>query len=380
MGSFTPNGGRCRGPILSKIGRQVNPPGERLNRPAGLPYNTGVEKKKAVTVASVLLSIFLIGVFLKLAKSFLIPFVLALFIYFVLSPVLDLLTRWKLSRGVALGILLLITASVLYLLGMLAFESGKSFASEIPKYGQKFNSLVDSLRQALGLGEARWDPLSWLKSMDINKLGSWALASLGTFLSFLSNFFLVLIFLIFMLAGRGKLSQKIQKSFSPHRATQLNAIIDQIDSRIQKYLAIKTVISFASGLLTTVFLLIFGVDFAVAFGFLTFLLNYIPNIGSFISKLAPFLIAIVQFGSFWKAVWILGILTILDAITSMIIEPRLMGQGLGLSTLGILVALFFMGWLWGIPGMILAVPIMAVLKIVCGAFPSLRFFEALLSK
>ncbi len=339
-----------------------------------------MEKKKAVTVASILLSLFLIGVFLRLAKSFLIPFVLALFMYFVLSPVLDLLTRWKLSRGVALGILLLFAALVLYLLGILAFESGKSFASEIPKYGQKFNDLVDSLRRALGLGEARWDPLSWLKSMDIGKLGSWALASLGTFLSFLSNFFLVLIFLIFMLAGRGKLNEKIRRSFSPHRADQMNAIIDQIDSRIQRYLAIKTVISFASGLLTTVFLLIFGVDFAIAFGFLTFLLNYIPNIGSFISKLAPFLIAAIQFGSFWKAVWVLGILTILDAITSMILEPRLMGQGLGLSTLGILLALFFMGWLWGIPGMILAVPIMAVLKIVCGAFPSLRFFEALLSK
>jgi AI-2 transport protein TqsA len=345
-----------------------------------LSYNTAVERKKAVTVASVLLSIFLIGVFLKLAKSFLIPFVLALFIYFVLSPVLDLMTRWKLSRGLALGIILLITALVLYLLGVLAFESGKSFASEIPKYGQKFNAMVESIRQALRLGDTPWDPLAWLKGMDIGKLGAMALASLGTFLSFLSTFFLVLIFLIFMLAGRGKLNEKIQRSFSPHRAAQLNAMINQIDSRIQKYLAIKTVISFASGLLTTVFLLIFGVDFAVAFGFLTFVLNYIPNIGSFISKLAPFLIAIVQFGSFWKAVWVLGILTVLDAITSMIIEPRLMGQGLGLSTLGILVALFFMGWLWGIPGMILAVPIMAVLKIVCGSFPSLRFFEALLSK
>jgi AI-2 transport protein TqsA len=339
-----------------------------------------VEKNKALTIAGILLSIFLIGGFLRLAKSFLIPFVLALFIYFVLSPVLDLMTRWKLSRGVAMGIILLVTALVLYLMGVLFYESGKSFAAEIPKYGQKFNALIESIRQTFHLGEAKWDPLIWLKGMDVGKLGSVALASLGTFLSFLSTFFLVLIFLVFMLAGRGRLNEKIRLSFSAHRGAQLCAIIDQIDSRIQKYLAIKTAISLASGLLTTLVLMIFGVVFAVAFGFLTFLLNYIPNIGSFIAKAAPFLIAIVQFSSFWKAVWILGILTVVDAVTAMIIEPRLMGKGLGLSPLGILLALFFMGWLWGIPGMILAVPIMAVLKIVCGAFPSLRFLEALLSK
>jgi AI-2 transport protein TqsA len=345
-----------------------------------LTYNEPVEKKTALTVASVLLSIFLIGGFLRLGKSFLIPFVLALFIYFVLSPVIDLLTRWKLSRAVALIIVLLVTALVLYLMGVLFYESGKSFAAEIPKYGQKFNALIDSIQRTFHLSSNKWDPLIWLKGMDIGKLGSMALSSIGTFLSFLSTFFLVLIFLVFMLAGRGKLNVKIQRSFSPHRATQLNAIINQIDSRVQKYLTIKTAISLASGVLTTLILLLFGVDFAVAFGFLTFLLNYIPNIGSFIAKLAPFLIALVQFGGFWKAFWMLVLMTVIDAVSGMIIEPKLMGQGLGLSPLGILLALFFMGWLWGIPGMILAVPIMAILKIICGAFPSLRFFEALLSK
>ncbi|MDD8025081.1 MAG: AI-2E family transporter [Acidobacteriota bacterium] len=339
-----------------------------------------MEKNKVLTVAGALLSIFLIGVFLRLGKSFLIPFVLALFIYFILSPILDLLTRWKLSRGVAMVIVMLVTALVLYLLGVLFYESGKSFASEIPKYGQKFNAMIESIQRTFHLGLTKWDPLVWLKGMNIEKLGSVALSSLGTFLSFLSTFFLVLIFLMFMLAGRGKLNEKIRRSFSAQRGAQLCAMIDQIDSRVQKYLAIKTAISLASGLLTTLILMFFGVDFAVAFGFLTFLLNYIPNIGSFLSKAAPFLLAIVQFSSFWKAVWILAILTVIDAITGMIIEPRLMGRGLGLSPLGILLALFFMGWLWGIPGMILAVPIMAMVKIVCGAFPSLRFLEALLSK
>jgi predicted PurR-regulated permease PerM len=363
-------------------------PGGEIESPKGAPiyfippllYNILVDKNKALTVSGVLMSIFLLGVFLRLAKSFLIPFVLALFIYFVISPLLDLLTGWKIPRTVAVGIILLVTALVLYLTGVMFYESGKSFASEIPKYGQKLGVLIDSLRQTFHMSATKWDPLTWLQSMDIDKLGSVALTSLGTFLSLLSNLFLVIIFLIFMLAGRGKINEKIARSFSPHRASQLGGIIRNIDAQVQKYLAIKTAVSISSGILTTFILMAFGVDFAVAFGFITFLLNYIPNIGSFISKVFPFLIALVQFGSLWRAVWILVILTVVDAITGMIIEPRLMGRGLGLSPLAILFFLFFWGWLWGIPGMILAVPIMAVLKIIFSNFPSFKFVEALLSK
>lgn len=344
-----------------------------------LLYNILVDKNRALTVSGVLLSIFLLGVFLRLAKSFLIPFVLALLIYFIISPLLDLLAKWKIPRSVAVGIILLATALVLYLMGVMFYESGKSFALEIPKYGHKLGVLIESVRQTFHMSATKWDPLTWLQTMDINKLGSVALTSLGTFLSFISNLFLVLIFLIFMLAGRGKINEKIARSFSPPRASQLGRIIHNIDGKIQKYLVIKTAISVTSGILTTFILMAFGVDFAVVFGFITFLLNYIPQIGSFISKVFPFLIAIVQFSSVWKAVWILVILTFVDALW-LLVEPRLMGRGLGLSPLAILFFLFFWGWLWGIPGMILAVPLMSVLKIILSNFPSFKFVEALLSK
>ena len=315
-----------------------------------------------------------------MAKSFLIPFVLALLFYFILSPILDLLTRLKIGRGVAVAIILLVTALVLYLMGILFYESGKSFAENIPKYGQKFSEMIDSLQKTFKLSQTKWDPLVWLKSLDIAKVGSVALTSLGNFLSFLANLFLVLIFLIFMLAGRGKLDDKIARSFSPHRASQLNHILERIDAQVQKYLAIKTLMGIVSGVLAFLVLKIFGVDFAIVFAFLTFLLNYIPNIGAFFSKILPFLVAIIQFGSFWRAVWIIIIMTIFDTITGMFIEPRLMGRSLGMSPLAILFALFFWGWLWGVPGMILAVPILAVVKIICSNFPELRFAESLLSK
>ncbi len=339
-----------------------------------------MDKNRAWTFAGFLLSVFLIGAFLRLAKSFLVPFVLALLFYFILSPVLDLLTRLKIGRGVAVALILLVTFLVLYLTGVLFYESGKSFAENIPKYGQKFGEMIDSLQKTFKLSQTKWDPLVWLKSLDIGKVGSIALTSLGNFLSFLSNLFLVLLFLIFMLAGRGKLDDKITRSFSPHRASQLNDILDRIDAQVQKYLVIKTLMGIVSGVLTFLVLKIFGVDFAMAFGFLTFLLNYIPTIGAFFSKILPFLVTIIQFGSFWRAVWVLIILAVFDTIAGMFVEPRLMGWRLGMSPLAILFALFFWGWLWGVPGMILAVPILSVIKIICSNFPELRFAESLLSK
>jgi predicted PurR-regulated permease PerM len=260
------------------------------------------------------------------------------------------------------------------------YESGKSVASELPKYGQKLSAMVESLQAQFHLTKAKWDPLVFLKNLNIDQLGAVILASLGTFLSFLSNIFLVLIFLIFMLAGRGKLNEKIIDCCSPHRATQMGRILGHIDNKVQKYLAIKTVICIVSGLLAYLILVLFGVDFAIAFGFLTFLLNYIPNIGAFIAKIIPFLIAAVQFSSFWRAVWVLIVLLAVDAVIGMFIEPKLMGKGMNLSPLVILFSLFFWGWLWGIPGMILAVPIMAIIKIIVGSFPEMRWLDGLLGK
>lgn len=339
-----------------------------------------MENNKVVLISASIIAIFLSGLILRLARPVLFPFFLALFIYFILSPVSDFLTRLKIPKALSLILILIISFFILYLLGVIFYTSGKSFASEFPKYGQKFNSLLESLQVKLEASGVKWEPLAWARNLDINKVGSFLLSSLGTFLTFISNLFLVLIFLMFMLGGRGKLISKIKNSFNSQRSSQIIQVIQNIDRQIQKYLIIKTIIGLLSGILAAVILFIFGVDFAVVFGFLTFLLNYIPNIGSFVAKVVPVLIAFVQFGAFWPAFWLLLVLTAVDAVVAVVLEPRLMGKGLGLSPLLVLFALFFWGWLWGIPGMILAVPIMAVIKIVCSNVPSLHFLETLMSK
>lgn len=340
-----------------------------------------MQGNKVVTGSLVIIVIFIGGLVLKLAKPVLFPFFLAIFLSFVLSPALDFMTRLKIPRPISIVFVLIIAFFVIYLFGVLFYSGGKSFASEFQEnYSQKISSILASLQEKFKLSGLEKNPLDWVGQLDINRIGSFLLSSLGPFFSFISNLFLIFIFLVFILAGRGKTQTKIKNSFSDKRSAKIIDVIQNINSQIQKYLAIKTVVSFFTGVMVTLVLMIFGVDFAVVFGFLTFLLNYIPNIGSIIATALPLTIAIFQFETLWPALWILVILGAIQMTMGNFIEPRLMGEGLGLSPLVVLFSLFFWGWLWGLPGMILAVPIVAIIKIVCNNIPSLQFVAALMSK
>jgi AI-2 transport protein TqsA len=340
-----------------------------------------MQGNKIITAFLGLIVVFITGVVLRLAKPVLLPLFLAIFLSFILYPVLDFSSnRLKIPKVISIFLILIVTFFVIYLLGVLFYSSGKAFASEFPNYGQKISSILGSLQEKLKLAPYRWDPLEWVGQLDINKISSFLFASLGTFFSFISNLFLILIFLIFILIGRGNTKPKIQNSFSKKRAAKIIKVIQNIDSQIQKYLAIKTVVSLVTGLLVTIVLLLFGLDFAIVFGFLTFLLNYIPTIGSIFATAFPVIIAVFQFESLWPALWILLILTLIQQSMGNFIEPKFMGEGLGLSPLVVLFSLFFWGWLWGILGMILAVPLAAMVKIVCSNIPSLKFVGELMSK
>ncbi|MBN1940415.1 MAG: AI-2E family transporter [Candidatus Aminicenantes bacterium] len=339
------------------------------------------KENKALTIAAWIVAAAVLGFVFKTAEPVLFPLFLALFIYFILAPVQDFLMRIKLSRTLSLILVILFAFVILYLMALLFYTSGKALASDLPDYGNKLKELIEGWSKTIELpGGGEFDPMAWAKTLDIGKVGTFLLNSIGTFVSILSTIFLVLIFLFFMIAGRHKLDGKIRRfSTNPRKSGQIVEMAASIDRQIQKYLALKTVISLASGLISMLIIMAFGVRYAILWGFITFVLNYIPNIGSFISKVLPFAFALLQFGRFWPAFWMLAILFVTDAVIGSIIEPRLMGTGLDLSPLAILIALFFWGWMWGVPGMILSVPVIVVMKIISSNIPSMRWFEALLS-
>ncbi len=338
-----------------------------------------MDDNRLLKVAAGFIALVVAGVVLKLAKPVLFPFFLAIFISYIVNPALEFLTRRKVPKSVAVLVLILTTFSLMYLFGAVFYSSGKAFAAEFPKYGAQIQALIAKLEASRFMG-AHWNMSTLLGAINAEKIAAFALSALGPFLSFLSTLFLVLVFLVFILAGRGRLAVKIERSFTPGQAKRIAAVLENIDGQIEKYLAIKTVFCALNGVIVGVVLALFGVEFAVVFGFLAFVLNYIPNIGSTVATAVPVLIAFLQYGSVWRCLAILAIVVLLDNVMGNFLEPRFMGRGLGLSPLVVIFSLIFWGWLWGIPGMVLSVPITATIKIVCANVPSLRPVAELMSK
>jgi predicted PurR-regulated permease PerM len=329
-----------------------------------------LDDNKYFKAALGLVVLFVAGVVLKLARPVLIPFILAVFLSYIIDPALTWLTRCRCPKPAATLIVLGLMFVTLYLFGVLAYSSGKAFVAELPKYQGRLSELSRFLEH--GLGPFKVDLSAAVAGLDFDKAGAFLLKAIGPFFGLVGKLLLVFLFLVFIVAGRGRGTAKLAKALGGERAGRVSAILCSIDAQIRKYLVIKTAVSLANGLMVWIVLLLFGVDFAALFGLLAFFLNFIPNIGSLFATILRVGFAFFQFGNFWTPFWILVVTDGLDMILGNFVEPRITGKGLGLSPLLIFFSLLFWGWLWGIPGMILSVPLTAVIKIVCQNVPALR--------
>jgi AI-2 transport protein TqsA len=188
----------------------------------------------------------------------------------------------------------------------------------------------------------------------------------GTATSLMSKGFLIAIFVVFLLAGR-----------NPRRSA--TGIYADIEETIRSYIVTKTIISAVTGLLVGLILWLLGLRMAPLFGLLAFLLNYIPSIGSIIAMLLPIPIALTQFNNPAMVIAVVALPGTVHLTVGTVIEPKLMGRGLELHPVTVLLALAFFGLLWGVVGMVLAVPIAAILRIVLSRFATTRPLSDLLA-
>ncbi len=152
---------------------------------------------------------------------------------------------------------------------------------------------------------------------------------------------------MFMLAGRNQLVVKVQKAFESETADRITMILSNINAQIQKYIIAKTLISLLTALLVVIVLYAFGVEFALVWGLLTFLLNFIPNVGSIIATGLPLSIAIIQFDSFVPVIWIFGILMGIQTIVGNVIDPKYIGKSINLSVFSCFICVDFLGLVVG---------------------------------
>jgi predicted PurR-regulated permease PerM len=138
------------------------------------------------------------------------------------------------------------------------------------------------------------------------------------------------------------------------------------------YLFLQLVISLATGVIVWFSLSLIGVDFAVTWGAMAFFLNFIPTVGSILASVPPILVALVQFPSIWPAVGTAVVLLMIQMTIGNVVAPKVLGERLNLSPVVVLISLVFWGWLWGVVGALLSVPIASAIKIVCGNVEPLR--------
>ncbi len=332
------------------------------------------------------LTVIAIGFVLYQIRSIVLPFALAVFISYVLNPVIQFFEKRKVPSILAILLALIITFLVLNLFGVLVYTSISSFASEFPKYSDRIgvllNNVLDFLNIPREILSGRWKSgegfqlLDSIRDLSLHRL---ILNTLGSVLNFVSNSLLVLLFLLFILIGRNQLIRKVQVAFEAETAMRIAGMLKNMNRQIQRYLIAKGSTSLATGLLFFIILSLFGVEFAIIWGLLTFLLNFIPNIGSVIATILPLLIAFIQFGSLGTLFWLALLLSGVQMIIGNFIDPRVVGRSVNLSPLVVLCSLMFWGWLWGFIGMFLAVPISVIIKIVFENTRSLKFMSILMS-
>lgn len=305
-------------------------------------------------------------------KNIFIPFFMALLLYFLFNGVVKMLLRFHVPKFFVLMFLLIFIFIMFYFLGVLMYSSVSSFIDKFPSYSERFELLTRGIAQQVGKMFPQLEDMDWSKSVDTSAITSIFSKTFGSFAAFIGNLLLVLIFLMFMLAGRTGLTGRVNKAFEEVRADKIKSIINSIEDQVQQYLVIKSLVSMMTGVVSGIIIFIAGSDFVMFSALLIFVLNFIPNFGSILATLFPILIGVLKFGFSLKLILLAAGLMLTQFIMGNIVEPKITGKSLNLSPIVILISLIFWGYIWGIVGMMLAVPLTSALKIFFSNIPVLK--------
>jgi AI-2 transport protein TqsA len=367
---------------------------------------------------------------LKQAQAVFVPFTIAWVLSRLLTPIMLFLKKKKVPTGLSVVFLLLGMTVLFSIIGLIVSLSTTSLTHELPTYlykstvtihkitnevVQKFPQLASMEKKSEPSDAPMSEQIKELQKSDvldiqvnektkklleknkeksniqeeINKqilnLSKEALnlvaIILSTLTSIVSSAIMILIMLAFMLISAANSKAKIDNAFSSALSSRINSVIDSISSKLSKYLYIQTMISLITGILVGVACKLFGISSPLTWGFLAFLLNYIPIVGSIIASVPPIIIALITYyPNWWPIIGITLVILGIQQIMGNVIAPKLMGDSLDISPVMILFGLLLFYWMWGIVGAWLSVMIVATIRIVCDNIAPLKPIGVLLSQ
>ncbi|MGH7177264.1 MAG: AI-2E family transporter [Tepidisphaeraceae bacterium] len=313
--------------------------------------------RRVQTVCLLVLTLIASAFAMSLLRPVLVPFVLALFLTYCLAPLIDVQTR-RLRVPAPLAVLssVIVGLALLFLAGVIIAAAADKLGANLKTYQDELSQLTQRFANRL--------PLTWLGIspareagvfMEIPRdaTGKFFTALLGEATAIVSNGTLVVIFMIFILVGRAV------------RREEPSALLAEIESRVIRYVQQMMLFSAVTGALVAATLSILGVDYAGVFGFLAFLLNFIPSVGGIIATLLPLPVILLSPElSVTTKVLALAVPGGIQFVIGNLVQPKVMGEALHLHPVAVLMALIFFGMIWGLVGAFLATPITAVIKII----------------
>src|SRR5450759_4990991 len=309
------------------------------------------------------------------AKSIITPFLLALFISIICAQPISWLEkkripRWMAIVSVILGMVVLFSAFTFLIGGTLS-----SFSGNLSKYEASLTTIRNSFIQSLNENGLNI-PLDQVSNLvQPAKILEFTVGALNKLFNMMGNTFLIFLIIIFMLMEFGSFSVKAKAILSA--SDKSISYFSSITKNVRHYLLIKSLFCLSIGILTYIALRIIGVDYPILWALIAGLMEFIPNIGSVLATIPTFLFALVQLG-LGGALWTLGSLMVIHNILGNVIEPRIMGKGLGLSTLVVFLSLLFWGFILGPVGMVLSVPLTMTIKIIFEQNEKTRWLAILL--
>lgn len=331
--------------------------------------------KKPTGLLTTLAALVIIIAGVKTASTLLVPFLLAIFISIICAGPFHWLQQRKVPASIAL--LLVIGAVMLagLLVATLVGTSVNDFTRELPIYQKQLRGQTVQLIGYLDKFGIVVSKDLLLEHFDPGAVMQSAASMLAKAGGVLTNSFLILLTVIFILLEAAGMPAKLQAAL-PDADSSLTSF-EKFVNGVRQYLAIKTFVSFVTGLIIAIGLTLLGLDYPLLWGLIAFLLNYVPNIGSIIAAVPAVLLAVVQLGPI-QALIVVAIYLTVNVVMGNAVEPKFMGRKLGLSALVVFISLVFWGWILGPVGMLLSVPLTMIVKIALEVNDSTRWLAILL--
>ncbi len=331
---------------------------------------------RSITFPLATLALVVGGDALHVMQPVLLPFVVALFLSNIFRPLVAFLRSKHVPMGMVLLLVVVLVGAVLFGVSMVAISSVQSLMAAMPRYEARWNNtLLPGLENLLASSPAaiqvQLHTLKWANIVQVSSLFGILYAGAGGFVAVMSGLGLILLFMLFILGGNGLFERKIRGAY-PDRADEINAVIKRIDEKTERYFIAATLINLVSGIISTIILSAFGVDLALLWGLVTFIVCFIPTLGSVFAMALPIVVAFLQFDSISTPIGVAVTLIAVQFMWGSVVTPRIMGSSLDLSPLLVLISLIFWGWVWGPWGMVLSVPITSMIKIAMESVPATK--------